>query len=407
MKAESEADAGQAAPHGDGSSAAEPGRILRPKPAKDQQGVLAWVPGVHIIRTYQPAWLQNDVVAGLVLTAMLVPVGMAYAQASGLPAIYGLYATIFPLLAYALFGPSRILVVGPDSSLAPMIAAVILPLAAGDAGRAVTFAGALAVLSGLLCILTGLARLGFITELLSKPIRYGYMNGIALTVLVGQLPKLFGFSVSGDGLLPRVWQIGEAVAAGRTNWVALALGAGTLVAVLVLKRWKRLPGVLIVVVVATLVVTVLDLARRAGISVVGPLPQGLPALTLPLVRSQDIVPLLTGAIAIAAVSFAETSVLSWSYAAKIGTYVDPNREMVGLGMANLAAGLFRGFPISSSASRTPVAEGAGSRTQLTGVVGASSIAILLLAGAKPAAEPAQRSPGRDRDCRGDRAFRGA
>ena len=245
-------------------TAGQPGRLLRARPAGDQRGVLAWLPGVHVFRHYRRAWLQHDLVAGLVLTAMLVPVGMAYAQASGLPAIFGLYATIFPLLAYAVFGPSRILVVGPDSSLAPMIAAMILPLAAGDAGRAVVLAGALAVLSGLLCILAGLARLGFVTELLSKPIRYGYMNGIALTVLVGQLPRLFGFSVSADGLLPRLARIGEALAAGRTNWVSLALGAGTLVVILVLKRWKGAPGVLIAVVGATLIVTVLDLARPRG-----------------------------------------------------------------------------------------------------------------------------------------------
>ncbi len=372
MSAESGTDPTQAL-------ASQPGRILRAKPFKDQQGVLAWLPGVHVIRHYQLSWLQNDLVAGIVLTALLVPVGLAYAQASGLPAIYGLYATIFPLLAYAVFGPSRILIVGPDSALAPMIAAVILPLAGGDAGRAVVLAGALAIISGLMCILVGLARVGFITELLSKPIRYGYMNGIALTVLVSQLPKLFGFSVSAGGLLPRLWEVGGAVVAGRTNWVSLALGAGTLLVVLVLKRRKRVPAVLVSVVGATLIVTVLDLARRAGVSVVGQLPQGLPTLTLPIVSSQDLTSLLIGAIAIVAVSFAQTSVLSRNYAAKIGEYVDPNREMVGLGVANLAAGLFQGFPINSSASRTPVAEAAGARTQLTGVVGALSVVLLLFA----------------------------
>ena len=372
MSAERETDADQA-------PASQPGRIARAKPAKDQRGVLSWLPGVHLIRHYQRSWLQNDLMAGLVLTALLVPVGLAYAQASGLPAIYGLYATIFPLLAYAVFGPSRILIVGPDSALAPMIAAVILPLAGGDAGRAVVLAGALAVLSGLICILVGLARLGFITELLSKPIRYGYMNGIALTVLVSQLPRLFGFSVSGGGLLRTLWQIGEAVLAGQTNWVNLALGAATLLTVLILKRWKRVPAVLIAVVGATLVVTVLDLANRAGVAVVGQLPQGLPAPTLPIVSPEDAVPLLTGAIAIAAVAFAQTSVLSRNYAAKDGEYVDPNREMVGLGVANLASGLFQGFPVNSSASRTPVAEAAGARTQLTGVAGALWVVILLFA----------------------------
>jgi len=355
------------------------GRLLRAKPARDQEGVLSWMPGVHVIRHYQLSWLQQDLVAGVVLSALLVPVGLAYALASGLPAIYGLYATIFPLLAYAVFGPSRILIVGPDSALAPMIAAMVLPLAGGDPGRAVVLAGALAILSGLICVLIGIARAGFVTELLSKPIRYGYMNGIALTVLVSQLPKLFGFSVGATGLLQRLWEIGAGVLGGRTNWVSLALGAGTLLVVLALKRRKGVPVVLAAVAVATLIVTLLGLDDRAGVSVVGPLPQGLPRLTLPLVSPEDLTALLTGAIAIAAVSFAQTSVLSRNYAAKRGEYVDPNREMIGLGVANLAAGLFQGFPINSSASRTPVAEAAGARTQLTGVVGALTVVLLLFA----------------------------
>lgn len=172
----------------------EPGRIARPK-ASDQLGWIRWLPGLQTLRSYESAWLRHDIVAGLVLTTMLLPVGIAYAVASGVPGIYGLYATIIPLLAYALFGPSRILVMGPDSSLAAVILAVVLPLSGGDPLRAVTLAGMMAVVSGMVCIVAGVARLGFITELLSKPIRYGYMNGIALTVLISQLPKLFGFSI--------------------------------------------------------------------------------------------------------------------------------------------------------------------------------------------------------------------
>src|SRR5215510_3886385 len=158
-----------------------------------------WLPGLELLRSYQSAWLLRDVSAGLVLTAMLVPVGIAYALASGVPGIYGLYATIVPLLAYALFGPSRILVLGPDSALAAVILSVVFPLSAGDPTRAVALASAMAVVSGLVCILIGVLRLGFITELLSKPIRYGYMNGIALTVLISQLQKLLGFSIKGAG----------------------------------------------------------------------------------------------------------------------------------------------------------------------------------------------------------------
>jgi high affinity sulfate transporter 1 len=309
---------------------------------------------------------------------MLVPVGIAYAVASGVAGIYGLYATIVPLLAYALFGPSRILVLGPDSSLAAVILGVILPLYDGDPKRAIALASMMAVVSGAVCILAGLARLGFVTELLSKPIRYGYMNGIALTVLISQMPKLLGFSIQSKGPLRDIWAIAQGVLGGRTNWTAFAVGAGTLAAILLLKNSKRLPGILIAVVGATAIVGALDLGARAGISVLGPLPQGLPAFAIPWINYADIVPVLIGGCAVALVSFADTSVLSRAYAARTGTHVDPNQEMVGLGAANLAAGFFQGFPISSSSSRTPVAEAAGARTQLTGIVGALAVALLLL-----------------------------
>jgi high affinity sulfate transporter 1 len=345
----------------------------------NQTGWVRWLPGLLTLRRYQASWLAHDIVAGLVLTTMLVPVGIAYAVASGVPGIYGLYATIVPLLAYALFGPSRILVLGPDSSLAAVILGVVLPLSGGDPSRAVALAGMMAVVSGIVCILAGIARLGFVTELLSKPIRYGYMNGIALTVLISQLPKLFGFSIVSDGPVRNLWGIAEAVLGGRANWTAFAVGAGTLAVILLLKNSKRVPGILVAVVGATVIAGVLDLGARADVSVLGPLPQGLPAFAMPWISYDDIVPVLIGGVAVALVSFADTSVLSRTYAARTRTAVDPNQEMVGLGAANLAAGFFQGFPISSSSSRTPVAEAAGARTQLTGVVGALAVALLLLA----------------------------
>ncbi|WP_347908450.1 SulP family inorganic anion transporter [Pseudomonas grandcourensis] len=353
----------------------EQGRIAR---RDEQTGWRRWLPGLGMLREYQPAWLRYDIVAGLVLTTMLVPVGIAYAVASGVPGIYGLYATIVPLLFYALFGPSRILVMGPDSSLVAVILAVIIPLSGGDPQRAVALAGMMAIVSGAVCILAGIARLGFITELLSKPIRYGYMNGIALTVLISQLPKLFGFSIESEGPLRNIWAIASAVMEGKVNWTTFTVGGLTLAAILLLKRWPRLPGILIAVVGATVVVGVLDLATRAGVSVLGSLPQGLPGFAIPWITSADIVPVLIGGCAVALVSFADTSVLSRVYAARTRTYVNPNQEMVGLGIANLAAGFFQGFPISSSSSRTPVAEAAGAKTQLTGVVGALAVALLLL-----------------------------
>jgi len=339
---------------------------------------IRWLPGLDTLRRYETAWLPRDIVAGVVLATMLVPVGIAYAAASGLPGIYGLYATIVPLLAYALFGPSRILVLGPDSALAAILLGVIAPLAHGDPLRAVTLAGMMAIVSGMVCILAGVARLGFVTELLSKPIRYGYMNGIALTVLISQLPKLFGFSIESEGPLRGLWAIASAILAGQTNWVAFGIGLATLIVILLLKNSKRLPGILIAVVGATIVVGTLDLGTLYGVKVLGPLPQGLPGFVVPWISYSDIVPVLIGGCAVALVSFADTSVLSRAYAARLGSRVDPNQEMVGLGAANLAAGFFQGFPISSSSSRTPVAEAAGARTQLTSVIGALAIALLLL-----------------------------
>ncbi len=348
-------------------------RVERPR------GLSRWIPALDAVRTYQRPWLAKDLMAGLVLTAILVPVGMGYAEAAGLPAIYGLYATIVPLIAYAIFGPSRILVLGPDSSLAAIIAATIVPLAAGDPDYVVALAGMLALFTGALCILAGLARFGFITDLLSKPIRLGYLNGIALTVIVGQLPKLLGFSSSGDNLIQEAISLVQGVAQGMTNWTSFAIGASCLAIVLIFKRrWPKIPGVLIAVVGATVVVGVFNLAVTAGVSVVGPLPQGLPSFQIPMVSASDLAALAAGAIAITLVSFADTSVLSRTFALRGGYKVDQNQELIALGAANVAAGLFQGFSISSSSSRTPVAESAGSKTQLTGVVGAVCIALLLV-----------------------------
>jgi high affinity sulfate transporter 1 len=338
-----------------------------------------WLPGLQTLRTYHRSWLPRDVVAGIVLTALLVPAGMGYAEASGLPAIYGLYATMVPLVVYALVGPSRILVLGPDSSLAPLIAAAILPLAAGNEAEAVALAGMLAVFSGALCVLAGLARFGFIAELLSKPVRYGYMNGIALTVLLSQLPKLFGFSTDAKGVVPETQAFVRGVADGETNTVALVIGVACLLVILAFKRWRpQVPGVLVAVVGATVAVGVFGLAERYDLSVVGPLPKGLPSFQIPSVSFDHLQALVAGAVGIALVSFADTSVLSRTFAIRGGYRVNPNQELVALGAANVAAGFFQGFSVSSSSSRTPVAEAAGAKSQATGLVGALAIALMLL-----------------------------
>ncbi|WP_225033878.1 SulP family inorganic anion transporter [Paraburkholderia sp. XV] len=339
---------------------------------------LRWLPGLAMLREYQASWLPRDIAAGLVLTTMLVPVGIAYAEASGVPGVYGLYATIVPLLVYAVFGPSRILVLGPDSALAAPILAVVISIAPGDPARAIAVASMMAVVSGMFCICMGLLRLGFITELLSKPIRYGYMNGIAITVLISQLPKLFAISIDEGGPLRDLLSLGTAIADGKANWYSFAVGAGSLALILFLKRFEKVPGILIAVILATLSVSVFDL-DSLGVKVLGKIPQGLPSFVLPWASGADLGKIVVGGCAVALVAFADTSVLSRSFAARFKSRVDPNQEMVGLGAANLTAGFFQGFPISSSSSRTPVAEAAGAKTQLTGVVGALAVATLLMA----------------------------
>jgi high affinity sulfate transporter 1 len=338
------------------------------------------IPAVGWVRTYQPSWLPRDLFAGIVLTAILVPAGMGYAEASGLPPIVGLYASIVPLLVYAALGPSRILVLGPDSSLAPITAAAIVPLAAGDQARAVGLGALLAMLVGAMVLAAGIARIGFLTDLLSAPVRHGYLNGIALIVIVGQLPKLFGFSTDGESLIGEVQAFAQGLAEGLTNPTALAIGLACLAVILGFRRWlPRIPGIFVAVVGSLVVSVALDLATRAGIAVVGPLPVGLPPFSLPPVELGDIAALLPAALGIALVSATDTSVLSRTLSMRRGEEVDQDRELIGLGSASIGAGLFSGMPISSSSSRTPVAEQSGARTQVTSVVGALAIALLLVA----------------------------
>ena len=341
-------------------------------------GIGRWVPGVRAARTYQRPWLRPDIVAGIVLAAILVPQGMAYAELAGLPPVTGLYTTIGCLAGYALFGPSRILVLGPDSSVSPMIFAAIMPLLAsgGDVHRAIALAGMLAVIVALIEIGLGLFRLGFVADLLSNEVQVGYMNGLALVIIAGQLPKLFGFSTDASGFGPEVKAF--VLNLDHTVGASLAVGLGVLAVLLVLPRFTRvLPAVLVAIVGATVVSAVFDLHAH-GVPTVGTLPRGIPRPAFPWTKLADVGPLMVAAMGITLVSLADTIATSSSFGARRGDETNPNQEMIGIGAANLGAGFLQGFAVSTSGSRTAVVEQAGAKSQLASVVGAGTVVVLLL-----------------------------
>jgi high affinity sulfate transporter 1 len=355
-------------------------KMINATPLKSASSRLArierWMPGLRTLRTYKTAWLPRDLVSGAVLCALLVPQGMAYAELAGLPAITGLYTTVVCLLAYAIFGPSPFLILGPDSSLGPMIAATILPLAAGNSEYAIALAGMLALMVGLICIFAGLAKLGFVADLISKPVRVGYMAGLAVTIFVGQLPKLFGYSVDANGLIQEFLAFLKNL--DQTNPWTLAVGLMCLILILGLKRWApRVPGVLVAVVLSIAVTVLFDLAAK-GVSTVGTLPQGFPLPSFPSVELSALPVLLVAAFGISLVAVGDTISISAGFAARRGYEVDGDQELVGIGSANLLAGIFQGFPVSTSSSRTAVAEQAGAKTQLTGIVAAALVLAMLL-----------------------------
>ena len=338
------------------------------------------IPGIAMLRSYRPRWLGKDLTAGLVLSALLVPQGMAYAELAGLPAITGLYTTILCLLGYAVFGPSKVLVLGPDSSLGPMIAATIIPLVAahGDPARAVAYASMLALLVGLITVLAGAFHLGFVADLLSRPTQIGYINGLALTIVIGQLPKLFGFSVDGDGLIAEAKGFVRGVADGLTIPAALLVGIGSLLVILLLGRFlPRIPGVLVAVVAAIAAAAAFHLGDR-GVDLVGALPQGFPPFTIPTVPLERPCPAGRRCARHRAGLAHRHHLTASAFAARRGDDVDGDREMIGIGAANIAAGLFQGFPVSTSGSRTAVAEQNGAKSQVTGLVGALAVTLMLV-----------------------------
>lgn len=345
--------------------------------------VRSWLPGLATLADYRPEWAFRDSIAGIVLATMLVPAGMGYASASGLPVEHGLYASIAALIGYFLFGPSRILILGPDSSLTALVAAAVLPAVAAAPDRAASSAAMLALLSGGICLAGAACRVGFLTDLISKPIRLGYLNGIALTVIASQLPRLLGLSgqaAAGESLLADLSFLARELTAGHQTWSAVAIGFSCLGLILGLRAWvPRLPGVILAFAGSAIAVALCQRQGWPTPAVVGAVPTGLPMPKLPEMSIGEIWSLLPAAAAIALVSFADTSVLSRAFASLSGSRVSPDRELAALGGANLLAGLLRGFPVSSSSTRTPVAIAAGAQTQVAGLVGAGCVALLLAA----------------------------
>ncbi|HET6533125.1 MAG TPA: sulfate permease [Actinoplanes sp.] len=335
------------------------------------------LPGLAALRGYRRSWLRGDVLAGLTVAAYLVPQVMAYAGLAGLPPVTGLWAILAPLALYVLLGSSRHLSIGPESTTALMTAAAIAPLAGGDPGRYAALAAALAVLVGVLCLIAFAARLGFVADLLSKPVLVGYMAGVAVAMIVGQLDELTGVPVSGDSIPA---EIASFVRRLPQIHPETAVFAALLLVLLFLGQWRfpRLPMPLVAVVLATTAVVVFDLQRH-GIAVVGAVPGGLPSPALP--ELGDLNDLLLPAVGVLVVGYTDTVLTARAFAVRGGHPVDANQEFLALGAANIGAGLLRGFPISSSGSRTALAVAGGARTQVYSLVAlAGVVAVLLFAG---------------------------
>lgn len=332
--------------------------------------------GWQIVRGYERGWITTDLLAGLTVSALLVPQCMAYAEIAGVPPETGYHAALLALVVYAVIGTSRHLGVGPEPGTALLAAAGVAGVAGGDSERYLSLMALLALLVGGICIAGFVARLGFVADLLSKPVLVGYITGVGLTLLSSQLQKLTGVPIDADTFFPRIGQFLRHL--GEVHWATLAVGAASLVAILVLKRYlPRLPAALIVVAGAGLVVALLSLTEH-GVGVVGSIPSGIPSLSLPELDLDDIGTLVPSALGIALVGYSDNVITSRSVAARLGYRIDPNRELLALGAENVASSVSGGFPISSSASRTAVAASLGSRTQMVGIVAAACLAAALV-----------------------------
>jgi SulP family sulfate permease len=329
------------------------------------------------VRGYQRAWLRSDLIAGVTVWAVLVPESLAYATIAGVPPVVGLYAAVPALALYAVFGSSRHLVVASMSASAALSFSIVGDLARSGTADFASLTAALAVVTGVLALVAGLARLGFLASFISEPVLKGFIIGLALTIMAGQLPKLFGVP-KGEGDFFR--QIGHLVAhLGDTSLPTLVVGVASLAAVLVLKRWLPLvPGSLVVVLLSILAVSVFHLDAH-GVEIVGHIDSGLPAVGVPSVpRLQDWLQLVGPAIGLLLVGYAEALAAAKTYAAREGYDIDPNRELIGMGAANVGAGLASGMVVNGSLSKTAVNGGAGAKSQVSGLTVATLTVVTLL-----------------------------
>lgn len=327
---------------------------------------------------YQRAWLPKDLIAGIALGVVMIPQGMAYAELAGLPAVTGLYATIAAIIGYALLGSSRQLVVGPDSSTSTLVAAAMLAIVGVGASTDQLIAGAafMAIMSGVILVLGGVLKAGVIANFLSKPVLVGYLNALALTIIVKQLPKILGYKVEAEDIIPAALEMVRKLP--QTVPLSVIVGVACLVIIFIFKRWiPRIPGALVAVVLATVASALLGF-QAMGLKVVGVVPSGLPSLAFPQINLADFAGYLFPAFAIALMGFADTAVASELFADRNKYEVDANRDLYGLGAASLLSGLFGGFAVSASDSRTAVAENSGGKTQIVNIVGAAVIALILL-----------------------------